>query len=275
MFEYTFPPLPLSKWQATRDTLAVYSKVLGKIRAALTPRQKHWWHASLRVGATGLTTTPIPASRTIFELRLDFATHQMIATTWQGKQWRTPLRGQSAAGFCDEVLSALSRLGIEVEIDRAQFSDDAPRAYESQWVKFYWQTLVQLDAVFKAFQGELRQETSPVQVWPHHFDLAMSWFSGRLVPGQDPNNEEYADEQMTFGFSTGDDTIPAPYFYATAYPWPDGLVEAPLPDDADWQTEGFTAAVMLYEALVQADRPVEKLVTFLRTVQQAGASLMR
>jgi hypothetical protein len=114
-----------------------------------------------------------------------------------------------------------------------------------------------------------------VQLWPHHLDLALLWFSGRLAPGQDPANEEYADEQMNFGFSRGDDGIPESYFYATAYPTPASLTDITLPGDAYWHTEGFTGAILPYQALVEADAPAEALLTYLRTVQQAGASLMK
>jgi hypothetical protein len=102
----------------------------------------------------------------------------------------------------------------------------------------------------------------------------MLWFSGRLIPGVDPADEENADEQMNFGFTPGDGGIPEPYFYVTAYPRPDGLLDTPLPADAVWHTAGFTGAVMPYQALVGAEQPDQKLLTFLRTVQQAGAKLM-
>lgn len=36
-----FPPLALADWQETRDTIHQYARVLGKIRQALAPRQKH------------------------------------------------------------------------------------------------------------------------------------------------------------------------------------------------------------------------------------------
>jgi hypothetical protein len=275
MSDNSFPPLALADWQPTRDTIATYAQVLGKIRRALTPRQKHWWHISLRGAATGLTTTPIPAGELTFELLLDFAAHKLVITTSRGEQWHQPLRGQSPATFCEETLAALASLGVEPEIDRSLFSDATPGRYDPAAVRHYWQAASQIDAIFKQFKGELRQETSPVQLWPHHFDLAVVWFSGRLVPGVDPAEEENADEQMNFGFSTGDEGLPEPYFYITAYPLPDGLLDTPLPADASWHTSGFTGAVLKYESLVGADAPAEKLLDFLRTVQQAGARLMQ
>ena len=270
-----FPPLTLAEWQPTLQTLQVYAKLVGKIRRALTPPHKHWFHVSLRLAANGLTTTPVPAGDKTFDLTLDLTAHRLIITTSRGEQWLKPLTGQSASQFMEETLTALGAMGIHPEIDRSPFSDAAPGTYDRAAVERYWQALSQIDALFKQFRGELRQETGPVQLWPHHLDLAMLWFSGRLVPGQDPGNAEYADEQMNFGFSPGDSGIPNPYFYITAYPLPKGLTGAPLPGDAVWHTEGFTGAILMYESLVNSDSPAATLLTFLRRVQQAGAELMR
>lgn len=270
-----FPSLAVANFAATRDAIQVYAKLLGKVRRALTPRQKHWFHISLRAAAAGLTTTPIPAGSKTFEMLLDFTTHRLAITTSQGEQWQQPLSGQSAAAFCEEALATLAMLGLEPEIDRSLFSDTTPLTYDKTAAERLWQALSQIDAVFKQFKGELREETGPVQLWPHHVDLAMLWFSGRLVPGVDPADEENAGEQMNFGFAPGDAGIAEPYFYITAYPAPEGWVGSPLPQGAVWQTEGFKGAVMKYEILVEADQPAEKLLNFLRTVQQAGARLMR
>lgn len=275
MSQPIFPPLPLADWQPTLNTIQNYAKLLGKIRRALTPRQKHWSHVSLRVGVTGAITPPIPAGAKTFEMILDFTTHKLVVNTSLGEQWRQPLTGQSPAALCEATLAALAGLGITPEIDRALFSDATPGVYDKEAVARYWQALPQIDAVFNQFKGELRQETLPVQLWPHHIDLAILWFSGRLVPGVDPANEESADEQMNFGFSLGDEGVPAPYFYITAYPLPAGLTGTPLPADAVWHTQGFTGAVLPYESLLTASDPTEKLLTFLRTVQKAGASLMK
>ena len=275
MSEPIFPPIPLASWQSTRDTITVYAQLLGKIRRALTPKQKHWWHISLRVISVGITTTPIPAGHKTFQLIMDFTIHQLIILTSHGERHQIPLQGQSAAAFCTEVLDALADLGIEPEIDRALFANDTPGTYDETAVSTFWQALSQIDITLKTFKHSFREESSPVQLWPHHFDLAVVWFSGRLVPGQDPANEEYADEQMNFGFSTGDSSIAEPYFYATAYPTPDAFANQPLPEDAYWHTEGFTAAVLPYQALVTANNPHEKLLKFLRAAHQAGSQFMK
>jgi hypothetical protein len=57
-------------------------------------------------------------------------------------------------------------------------------------------------------------------------------FSGKLVDGKDSNDWSSSREQMNFGFSTGDDGIPEPYFYVTAYPFNQKLLNEPLPPAA-------------------------------------------
>lgn len=270
-----FPSLPLDSWRATRDTLAGYSKVVGRIRRALTPPQKHWWHASLYVSASGLTTTPIWSNSQAFEIVLDLTAHQIRVTTSNGKQRAVPVDGQSLADYCRQLQTALAELGLAADLDQSLCADDAAGAYDPAAVARYWQALVQIDAVFKRLRHGFREESSPVQLWPHHFDLALLWLSGRRVPGQDPNDPEYADEQMNFGFSAGDEGIAEPYFYATAYPTPAQWTEQPLPEGARWHTAGWTGAILPYVALTEASDPQVLLLDFLRTAHWGGAQFMR
>ena len=106
MSQNKFPPLTPDKLNPTHNTIRGYAQVLGKVRRALTPKQKHWWHVSLRAAVTGLTTTPVPAGDFTFEMMLDFTTHQLVIKTSQGEEYRTPLRGQSVATFCEDTLAA-------------------------------------------------------------------------------------------------------------------------------------------------------------------------
>ncbi len=274
MSEFSFPPLALADWQPTYDTLHHYSRALGAIRRALSTREKHWAHSSLRVNATGLTTTAMPYSSTRVELALDLTTHVFTISTSQGARGQARLHGQPLTTFWRQVNDALAVLDIHPNATVPDYPDATP-IYDPAAVERYWRALSQIDLLLKRFKSELRQETGDVQFWTHHFDLALLWFSGRLAPGQDPNDEENADEQMNFGFSVGDSGIPEPYFYITAYPLPDGLVGTPLPDGAYWQTEGWNGAVMKYATLVGAASPDEKLLEFWRTVQKRGAELMK
>ncbi|MFN2135409.1 MAG: DUF5996 family protein [Candidatus Promineifilaceae bacterium] len=273
-----FAPLPLEAWRATRDTLAGYSRLVGRIRQHHTPPQKHWWHASLRLSTLGLTTTPLEDERgRPFELTLDLTEHQLTVTRGDGVSQAVPLSGQSVRTFKQELLAAMRSLDIRTGYhDEAHaFEDEAPGTYDEQAVAVFWETLRRIFFTLRAFRSSLREETGAVQFWPHHFDLAVLWFSGRKVPGQDPDNPAYADEQMNFGFSTGDDGIPEPYFYATAYPTPEGWTASALPAGAYWHSEGWTGAVLPYAHLVEAENGRALLLDFLKATQEAGANKMQ
>ena len=55
-FSVCWPALPLAAWQDTRDTLHMWTQIVGKVRLALTPIINHWWNVALYVSARGLTT---------------------------------------------------------------------------------------------------------------------------------------------------------------------------------------------------------------------------
>lgn len=270
----SFPPLPLSRWQPTRDTLQAYTRIIARIRQKLTPAQRHWQHASLRTSAVGLTTTPVPAGRRTFDIEMNFFTHEVYIRTSSGDVDMISLEGQSAREFGEELLEILNVFGIEATIEKEYVAGEQEGVYDDSHVEAFWQALSQIDMVFKRFAKRLRRPTGPVQFFPHHFDLAVLWFSGRLVPDQDPDNEENSDEQMNFGFSTGDSSIADPYIYVTAYPLPEGLTAVPLPEPAYWHTAGFTGAILPYKALTETPNPQDLLHHFLTTVHEAGQSRM-
>src|SRR5688572_17696708 len=275
MTAYHFPPLPLAAWQATRGTLHGYVNVLGDVRAALSARQKHSSHRSLRVAAAGLTTTPLPYGALAVELLLDLASHRLLITNSRGQQWQQPVRGQAAGEFYDQVMGGLALMGVPAPVERARFAAVPPGEYDPAAVERFWLALTQVDGLLKRFRGTLRGETSDVQFWPHGLDLAMLWFSGRLVPGKDPNSPRDADEQMNFGFSTGDAGLPEPYFYATAYPLPPALPNTPLPEGVVWHNQGWQGSVLRYATLVEDPEAGERLVNYWRVVQKAGMEQMK
>jgi Family of unknown function (DUF5996) len=42
-----WPSLPVAQWRPTRDTLHLWTQVVGKIRLANTPLINHWWNVPL------------------------------------------------------------------------------------------------------------------------------------------------------------------------------------------------------------------------------------
>ena len=48
-----WPPLPYEEWRETRNTLHMYTQVIGKLRLALSPFEPEWAHVPLYVSARG------------------------------------------------------------------------------------------------------------------------------------------------------------------------------------------------------------------------------
>jgi hypothetical protein len=47
----SWPSIPLDDWLDTRDTLHLYTQIVGKVRLANEPLIKHWWNSTLYVSA--------------------------------------------------------------------------------------------------------------------------------------------------------------------------------------------------------------------------------
>ena len=43
------PELPLESWETTKDTLHLWTQIVGKVRMATVPPLNHWWHVTLYV----------------------------------------------------------------------------------------------------------------------------------------------------------------------------------------------------------------------------------
>jgi Family of unknown function (DUF5996) len=278
MEEMKFPSLRLAEWKATRDTLHKYCKMLGAIREKMSEPQPHWWHINLRVGENELTTLPIYKSKEennkSFELKLDMVHRKLIIFSSYREAMYVALTGQSLSALCDETCSLLSDIGIYPPVEKPSFIDGKPGTFEPESLINYWNALKNINAVFGEFKSGIKGKTSSVQLWPHHFDLAVSWFSGGLIPGKDSAHPEESEEQMTFGFSTGDETIPDAYFYATAYPEPEKMLNLSLPGNAFWNKTGFTGAVMMYNSIVEIENGSVRLLEFLKSVHSSVSKIM-
>jgi hypothetical protein len=261
----------------TRDAMHAYARVLGDCLKACRGKRKHWWHASLRPSLNGLTTGIVRATAD-FELELDFRRAELHARSRNDEGFDVKLSGQPAGEIADAVSGFMSangvgpaELGSFVTADRATtgWQDFSPPQSESMG-----QVLRSVATAMETFRAGVREETSPIQLWPHHFDLSMIWLPGEKIPGQDPMDEEYSDKQMNFGFAFGDESISEPYFYVTAYPTPDAMAATQLPAGSEWKTDGFNGAVLTYRSLLNASVPSSYLQDFWTRLLAAGQQHM-
>jgi uncharacterized protein DUF5996 len=283
----TLPPLPLEEWEDSKQTLHRYAQIVGKIRLELSPPRNHWWQVPSYVSSRGLTTSPIPYRNTAFEIAFDFVAHELRVMSSTGGTFSFALEdGLSVAGFYSKLFSGLDALGIEVAINAKPFglddeetfeSDTTHASYDKEYVTRFWRILVWVDSVFKEFSGRSVGKTSPVHLFWHSFDLAVTRFSGSRAPereGADQvTREAYSHEVISFGFWAGDQNLRTPAFYSYTAPEPESLTEQPLgPEQAFWVTEeGGSIALLMYDDLRNADSPKDILLKFLESAYQAGA----
>src|ERR1700675_2397401 len=72
-----WPELNYEMWRDTRDTLHLWTQIVGKVRLMRTPWLNHSWHVPLYVTSSGLTTSPIPHGARTFEIQFDFIGHAL------------------------------------------------------------------------------------------------------------------------------------------------------------------------------------------------------
>jgi hypothetical protein len=271
-----FPRLDDASLGETRDTLHAYARVCGEWATTCRLPRKHWWQGSLRPSLSGLTTGVIYAA-VDFELELDLRRSELRARTSDDDELVEPLVGQSARDLAARIgnfliVSGLDPASVPAAPDATNESTGAN--YTAGCAQTIARAWADVTGAMTALRAGIREETSPIQVWPHHFDLSMVWLPGETIPGQDPNDPENADKQMNFGFTLGDGMVPEPYFYVTAYPSPEAFASLVLPAGTTWRTSGFTGAVLPYASLIASRDPRGYLLDLWNVFLVAGRQHM-
>jgi hypothetical protein len=282
------PPLPLGEWEPTKDTLHLWVQIVGKMRLASTPPRNHWWNVPLYVDVHGLTTRRMFAANGVtFEIHFDFIDHRLVIETDSGGRESFELaEGLSVAAFDEQLHAALARLGVDVAIRESPFgvpmktpfqADREHAAYDRDAVTRFWRILEWTDGVFEEFAGWYCGKTSPVHLFWHSLDLAVTRFGGRRaapLPEADAVTQEaYSHELVSFGFWAGDSMTREPTYYSYTAPEPPGLRDRRLcPEQAKWIEFGTgSLAVLPYEAVRTAADPKGTLLAFLECAYEAGA----
>lgn len=94
-----WPELELVNWEGTRDTLQLWTQVVGKARLALEPKINHRWQLPLYVSARGLTTSLMHAGGVGVEIEFDFINHSLDIQTTDGQVRPINLQPRSVASF--------------------------------------------------------------------------------------------------------------------------------------------------------------------------------
>ncbi|MCW2937459.1 MAG: hypothetical protein JWN00_444 [Actinomycetia bacterium] len=277
----TWPELPLNEWRPTKDTLHLYSQIVGKLALAYAPARNHWWHVSFRPTSHGYATRRMRAQGIDFQIEFDLTFHRLMVRTAHAEQSIDLRRSLSVAAFYRELWELLGGLGIHAEIKAEPYGmpmttpfaqDEEHRSYDPRAVTRYRRVLSDSWWILDEFSSWFSGKSSPVQLFWHSFDLAYTRFSGARAP-VDPQadsvtREAYSHSVISFGFWAGDDKIAEPAFYAYAAPEPEGLTEETLrPYGAQWATG---MALYPYARMRAEPDPRRALLDFLQSAYEAG-----
>src|SRR5919106_1841391 len=90
-----WPALPLDAWADTRETLHMWTQIVGKLKVELAPFQNQLWHTALHLTERGLNTGPMPFDGGVFQADFDFTEHHLIFAASRGGHKVVPLYPRS------------------------------------------------------------------------------------------------------------------------------------------------------------------------------------
>ena len=284
------PYLPLDQWEDSQITLHLWLQIVGKIKLELMPKRNHWWHITFTVSSRGLTTGPLPHDRGNFTFEFNLVDHKLeLKTSWGFENAFKLEDGLSVAGFYGKVYKLLAEIGLDPKILGIPYdhpckepfdSCETYHTYQPDYVNRFYQMLVFTNNVFKEFSGHFVGKVSPVQLYWHHMDLAVTRFSGEPGPPMWENatkadQEAYSHAVISAGFWSGDENVRQAAYYSYTYPSPEGIDHKHLkPEAAHWQdSNGSPMAMLMYDDLLNEDNPKQALLDFLESTYDAGANL--
>ncbi|MDQ2932530.1 MAG: DUF5996 family protein [Gemmatimonadota bacterium] len=288
-----WPSLSLADWSDARDTLHMWTQIVGKTRLALAPMVNHWWQVPLYISARGLTTSWIPHGESGFSVEFDFIDHSLVVQHDDGRAWNMALAPRSVADFYESYMEGLRSLGIDVRIwpvpveiaNPIRFAqDETHKSYDPAAAHDFWRALSQASRVLGIFRGRFIGKSSPVHFFWGSFDLACTRFNGLRAPvhpGGVPGladwatREAYSHACISAGWWPGamGSPIEEAVFYAYAYPEPVGCPTAKIRPAAGRYHDVMHEWVLPYEAVRSAADPDADALDFFQSTYETAASL--
>jgi Family of unknown function (DUF5996) len=258
----------LDHWTETSFGLHRGALLLGALQRLTQPPQPAYLELGLQLVNNGLAAGSLPGGGRVL---LDFTAASLVYAPPSGAEVSFPLHGSTQAQVFAGLFGVLSQGELSARLlDGSSLAERLSAGIVARGERYrpprpetVWdETRIELDAqtsraylevlqlVFTAiarFRARLTGMQTPLVVWPEHFDLSTLWFQGASI--------DESQAHLNFGFAPFSDGLPDPYLYAYAYPYPPRYDPPVLPAGARWHTQGWTGAVLPYEAIAAQSNP--------------------
>ena len=184
-----WPALPLAAWRETRDTLHMYTQIVGKIKLGLMPLERGWANVALFLTPRGFTTGAMPYGERMVQIDFDFVAHTIELTTSDGGARSIALLpARCVADIYVAIMAALGALGVTltiwpmtVEVPNPTRCDEdrVHESYDPEYVERFRRAMACIGTAFIEHRAPFRGRHTPLQFFWGTFDLAYVRFSGR------------------------------------------------------------------------------------------------
>jgi len=281
-----WPKLNWKEWRQTEMTVHLFTQIIGKIRLGLMPMQTEWAQVPLTVNSRGISSQGMITDFGSLDIEFNLIDHRIYFSASSGKSVSFNLKDKSVASFYKETMEALNELDVKININPMSVEMETPvkmdtdeehGTYNEELVSIWWHLLIVIGNTFNKFRSRFSGKQTPVCFYWGSFDLAVSFFSGKILDPTPENDLIYRvamdAEHTTIGFWTGSDAAPEAVFFAYTYPKPKGLENEILkPAAAKWSLEK-NEFILPYEFVRKQDNPEATLLEFCESSYRAGFKL--
>lgn len=240
-----FPLFDESDFIKARRQFHLIAQIIGACRKALVKpiaKNDNLW---LSVTEGGFGTPPIDLYN---ELEIGCNPEKQIIEIANNKDAYESISftGKSRTEICNELSDALKGFNVDAEIDLSEFHSDKAFNITENHAKDFHTQLVNYNTLLREFHKGIPFSPgvkTPICMWPHHFDNAFKWFSGKRI------NEE--DEFMGIGISNGDELFELPYIYMTFYPPLKKTNTLEISDGTILYDREWTGLVLPYDTIIE------------------------
>ncbi len=109
-----WPGLPYEQWADPRDSLHLWTQVIGKVKLALTPFLNEWWNVALTLTCRGLSIGPMPTGPADLQIDVDFISQPLVLATSGGRRAFTDPIPRTVADFHAAATTELKALDVDV-----------------------------------------------------------------------------------------------------------------------------------------------------------------